>query len=136
MYKKKFVPQQIKEQEIEDIFTINFDIINKRIDKIAETISAAGKDGNINHIELNQIILELRILETLLKDFLDEQAKDKIKKSREKFKEKYDGIKPDSKQFANIQKVYTEHILQYFEELVRAAFKAAQLGSGNNGETN
>ncbi len=149
MRKRSYPQAAAKDSEFKSKFDLNLDIINKRLDKLAETISEAGSDGVISHIELTRIVTDLRILEKLLINFHDDEFNTKIAASRQHFQTYYKKIKKDKldkkkdskfgfatgagNEQSNLQLLYTEHILEYLGELVRVAARASFMGGETSG---
>ena len=105
----------VKEEPPVDSFEINLDIINKQITRATTQLSEASKDGNISQVELDQIILELRLLEKLLICFTDEAFDNNMMESRKAFNAEYTKIfnMDANKRDGALQMLYKDHILYY-----------------------
>ena len=125
----------VKEEPPVDSFEINLDIINKQITRATTQLSEASKDGNISQVELDQIILELRLLEKLLICFTDEAFDNNMMESRKAFNAEYTKIfnMDANKRDGALQMLYKDHILYYLGELIRLSTKATFYGGGFSG---
>jgi len=134
MKRKTIIPQK-STSSLKEAFNIDLDIINSQIKQVRDKFSEASEDGKISQIELDRIVLELRILEKLLICFLDKEFNDSMQKSRREFTERYEEIckLPPRVQTQKMQELYKEHILFYFGELIRVSTRAMFLTLSQDG---